>query len=122
MGYFSFDDTHHGLVNNLIDIGGLGQLEQERLLVEARRHAALQVNKAPLQHQLPLRTRFGEFAGYVATLGILFGGVWHLSTLPLERPEMTMGLLLILSASMAVACLGIWSTLRQVGRPKAVKP
>jgi hypothetical protein len=101
---------------------GLGLTLVTCLALAVTGEATSRLHWATLQHQLPLRTRLGEFAGYVATFGILFGGVWQLATLPLERPEMTMGLLLILSASMAVACLGIWSTLRQVGRLKAVKP
>ncbi len=70
------------------------------------------LQKAVLSRKIPVRARIGEFAGYIAMIGILLGGLIYLPTLPLDRVGMTMGLLLILLASMIPASLGTWSTLR----------
>lgn len=71
-----------------------------------------QLQKAVLSRKIPMRARLPEFAGYVATLGILFAGVLYLPSLPLDRVGMTMGLLVILLASLVPSGLGAWSTLR----------
>ena len=50
---------------------------------------------------------------------IFGGGLWGLSTLPLAKPGFMIGILLLLSVSLALTCLGILSSLMRIGRESA---
>jgi hypothetical protein len=55
-------------------------------------------------------SRWPEFAGYLGCIGLLIAGVWSLSDLGLAPVEITLGLLLIGSLSLAVLVAGMMST------------
>jgi hypothetical protein len=70
-----------------------------------------------LADEVAIRSRWPEFASYVACVGVLITGILSLAGLGLTPVQVTLGLLLICSLSLAVVVLGIMST---VVRPPKV--
>jgi hypothetical protein len=64
-----------------------------------------------LRDRLPLRSRWPEFASYAACLGLLVQGTRWLAGLELTPAQITLGLLLTCSLSVAVLVLGMMTTL-----------
>jgi hypothetical protein len=64
-----------------------------------------------LRDKLSLRSRWPEFASYVACLGLLVLGTRWLAGLGLTPAQVTLGLLLTCSLSLAVLVLGMMTTL-----------
>jgi hypothetical protein len=60
--------------------------------------------------KVALRSRWPEFGSYFGCIGLLIAGVWSLSALGLAPVEITLGLLLIVSSSLAVLVLGMMTT------------
>jgi hypothetical protein len=63
------------------------------------------------QGRLSLRARWPEFASYAACLGLLVQGIRWLAGLGLTPAQVTLGLLLTCSLSLAVLVLGMMTTL-----------
>lgn len=66
---------------------------------------------AALHEKWCLRSRWPEFAGYAACVGLLVLGIRRLPGLGLDPAQVTLGLLLICSLSLAVLVLGMTTTL-----------
>lgn len=64
-----------------------------------------------LQDRLSLRTRWPEFVSYAACIGLLVEGIRSLAGLGLTPAQVTLGLLLTCSLSLAVLVLGMTTTL-----------
>jgi hypothetical protein len=60
--------------------------------------------------KVTIRSRWPEFASYVACLGIMITGVGSLAGLVLTPVQVTLGLLLLCSLSLAVLVLGMMTT------------
>lgn len=60
--------------------------------------------------KVALRSRWPEFAGYVACMGVMIAGIRSLADLGLTPVQITLGLLLICSLGLAVLVLGMMST------------
>ena len=60
-----------------------------------------------------LRSRWFEFASYVACIGIMITGAQSLAGLGLTPVQVTLGLLVLCSLSLAVLVLGMMTTLVQ---------
>jgi len=61
--------------------------------------------------KVSLRSRWPEFVSYVACVGVMIPGVWSLAGLGLTPAQVTLGLLLICSLSLAELVLGMMTTL-----------
>ncbi len=70
------------------------------------------------QKKIPHRSRLLEYAGYTGGVILLTAGMWYLTTLSTETPEMMMGILIVLSACLGLICLGMASTLCLTFRPR----
>ncbi len=66
------------------------------------------------QAELSLRSRWPEFASYAACIGLLILGISSLVGLGLTPAQVTLGLLLTCSLSLAVLVLGMTTTLVRV--------
>jgi hypothetical protein len=62
------------------------------------------------KHNRTMWSRVPEFASYVACIGIVTAGIESLAGLGLTPVQVTLGLLLICSVSLAVLVLGIMTT------------
>jgi hypothetical protein len=63
-----------------------------------------------LAGKVSLRSRWPEFASYVVCFGVLMTGIMSLADLGLTPMQITLGLLLIGSLSLAVVVLGMMTT------------
>jgi hypothetical protein len=68
--------------------------------------------------KLAMWSRWREIASYCVCLGIMIKGIWSLADLGLSPIQVTLGLLLLCSLSLAVLVLGIMTTV--VRSPKDV--
>lgn len=64
-----------------------------------------------LRHKPPFRSRWPEFSSYAASIWLLVQGTRWLSGLGLTPAQITVGLLLTCSLSLAVVVLGMMTTL-----------
>jgi hypothetical protein len=64
-----------------------------------------------LQAKVTLRSRWPEFASYLGCLGILVAGIGHLADLGMSPAQITLGLLVTGSLSIAVLVLGMTTIL-----------
>jgi hypothetical protein len=60
-----------------------------------------------------LRLRRLQFAGFVVGVAVLITGAWSLGNLGLTQAQVTLGLLLVCSLSLAVVVFGMMTTLVQ---------
>jgi hypothetical protein len=63
-----------------------------------------------VREKMTMRSRVPEFASYVACIGILIMGLGSLASLNLTPVQVTLGLLLLCSLSIAVLVLGMMTT------------
>jgi hypothetical protein len=63
-----------------------------------------------LGNKVAPRSRWPEFASYIACIGFMITGIRSLASLGLTPAQITLGLLLICSLSLAVLVLGMMST------------
>jgi hypothetical protein len=63
-----------------------------------------------VKEKMTMRSRLPEFASYVACIGILIMGLESLASLGLTPVQVTLGLLLLCSLSIAVLVLGMITT------------
>lgn len=68
---------------------------------------------AGLGGKVAIRSRWPEFASYVVGVGVLITGITSLAGLGLTPVQITLGLLLIGSLSVAVVVLGMMTTMVQ---------
>jgi hypothetical protein len=66
-----------------------------------------------VKEKMTIRSRVPEFASYVACMGILIMGLGSLASLGLTPVQVTLGLLLLCSLSIAVLVLGMMTTVVQ---------
>ena len=60
--------------------------------------------------KVAIRSRWPEFASYVVCFGVLMTGIMSLAGLGLSPVQITLGLLLIGSLSLAIVVLGMMTT------------
>ncbi len=60
---------------------------------------------------VPAKSRWPEYASYVGCMGLMVAGMRSLPTLSLSPVQITLGVLLVCSLSLAVLVLGMMSTL-----------
>lgn len=73
--------------------------------------------------KLPARARWVEFVSYGAAVGVLFGGIRLLATIGGSPAQVTLGLLVVSSLSLAILDFGMMTTLtRALGTREGSAP